>query len=154
VRKRLGHILIILEGIWIGDDIGSIRLVRIIILSRNESFLMEFHSQISKLAKNAADRVIPFLELIQSINSNVVLIENHFLDVRERIERDRVELERCITEKNTLLQQLEDKIALGLEKTLTAAVATTKALMKKHQSSSDFNPNPRDVKLGATTVRI
>jgi len=114
----------------------------------------------------------PFLGLVQSINSNVVLLENHFLEVRPHIERDKLELEKIITTKNRLLQQLEDKIADGLEKALTgmapltyfgciyasnfhnklAAVANVKQILKKNQYSSDFAPSARDVKYTSTNV--
>jgi hypothetical protein len=84
-----------------------------------------------------------FFELIQSVNTNAVLIENHFADIKPHIDGNREEFEACLRSKTNLLHLLEDKIAAGLDKVLTAQIAHVKRLLKKNQTSSDFYPSSR-----------
>lgn len=84
-----------------------------------------------------------FFELIQSVNTNAVLIENHFADIKPHVDSNREEYDACMKSKANLLHLLEDKIAAGLDKVLTAQVAHIKRLLKKNQSSSDFYPNAK-----------
>lgn len=112
-------------------------------------------SVINNLSKVSEVRdVQDFFELIQSVNTNAVLIENHFSDIKPHLESNREEYDACVKAKAKLLHLLEEKIAAGLDKVLTAQIAHIKRLLKRNQSSSDFYPSKGNMSFQATQACV
>lgn len=66
------------------------------------------------------EMVANFFELVQNVNTNVVLLQKHyFTKIKPYVEVSKNEQTLCLTEKDQLMRSLEDNIESGLEKALS-----------------------------------
>lgn len=90
--------------------------------------------------------VTEFFGLVQTINTNVVLLQKHyFLKIRPYIEGSRNEQTLCQSEKNKLLQMLEDSIEVGLDRALFALMAEIDNMLSTKQKRRNWMPKPNEM---------
>lgn len=90
--------------------------------------------------------VSSFFSIVQTINTNVVLLQKHyFLKIRPYIEGSRNEQTLCQTEKNKLLQMLEESIEVGLERALFVLLAEIDNMLSTKQRRRNWKPKPNEM---------
>lgn len=87
-----------------------------------------------------------FFGLVQTINTNVVLLQKHyFLKIRPHIEGSRNEQTLCQSEKNKLLQMLEESIEVGLDRALFVLMAEIDNMLSTKQKRRNWMPKPNEM---------
>lgn len=87
-----------------------------------------------------------FFGMVQTINTNVVLLQKHyFVKIRPYIEGSRNEQTLCQSEKNKLLQMLEDSVEIGLDKALFVLSAEIDNTLSTRQRHRNFKPKPNEM---------
>jgi len=87
-----------------------------------------------------------FFGMVQTINTNVVLLQKHyFVKIRPYIEGSRNEQTLCQSEKNKLLQMLEDSVEIGLDKALFVLVSEIDNMLTTRQRHRNFKPKPNEM---------
>ena len=90
--------------------------------------------------------VSSFFSLVQTLNTNVVLLQKHyFLKIRPYIEGSRNEQTLCQSEKNKLLQMLEDSIEIGLDHALKALLGEIDNMLATKQRRRNWMPKPNEM---------
>ena len=87
-----------------------------------------------------------FFSMVQTINTNVVLLQKHyFVKIRPYIEGSRNEQTLCQSEKNKLLQMLEDSVEIGLDKALFVLTSEIDNMLTTRQRRRNFKPKPTEI---------
>jgi hypothetical protein len=122
------------------------RNVMLVALDQNIKKLANFQVGATNPAFSPSVLVTSFFQLVQTINTNVVLLQKHyFVQIRPYIEGSRNEQTLCQSEKNKLLQLLEDSVELGLDKALYVLISELDNILLTRQRRRDWKPKPTEM---------
>jgi len=121
------------------------RNIMLVALDQNIKRLSHAQSGATNPSISPPALVTSFFHIVQTINTNVVLLQKHyFVKIRPFIEGSRNEQTLCQSEKNKLLQLLEESIELGLDKALFVLLAEIENMLMTKQRRRNWKPKPNE----------
>jgi hypothetical protein len=122
------------------------RNIMLVVLDQNIRKLSNAQSGATNPLISPPLLVASFFNIVQTINTNVVLLQKHyFVKIRPFIEGSRNEQTLCQSEKNKLLQLLEDSIEIGLDKALFVLLGEIDNMLMAKQRRRNWKPKPNEV---------